>query len=144
MSWASSSYADVASSPFDQENITEWPNFKARLKDEFSSIEIFGCDTHGIFNLLPHYESVQEVAEDLAPKIRTLKATLEIVKQFHDMENLYSVNLNHTLNSNIIRTLPNKLGSSFNNQYMEFQGLDQDNVKAPATFQFLSWYVNKL
>ena len=102
-------------------NITDWPSFKARLIDEFGSVDIFGCETnHGVFNFLPQYEPVQEVAEDLTLKIKTLKANLEIVKKFHVLDDLYSVTLTHILNSNIIRSLPNKLRSSFNDQYMTF------------------------
>ena len=40
------------------------------------------------FQPASHYESVQEVYEDLAPKVKTLQASLEIVKEFHDMEDL--------------------------------------------------------
>ena len=69
-------------------HISCWPSFKARLIGEFGSSNIFGFNTKGIFNLLPHYKPVQEVAEDLTPKIKTLQTSLEIIKDFHDMENL--------------------------------------------------------
>ena len=65
-------------------NIIDWPTYKARLIEEFGSIDIFGRDVTGVFKHLPRYKSVQEVAEDLAPKIKTLQANLEVVKQFHD------------------------------------------------------------
>ena len=41
-------------------NITDWPNFKNRLINEDCSINIFGCDTNGVFNLLPNYKYMQE------------------------------------------------------------------------------------
>ena len=67
-------------------NIIDWPTYKARLIEEFGSIDIFGRDVAGVFKHLPCYESMQEVAEDLAPKIKTLQANLEVVKQFHDAD----------------------------------------------------------
>ena len=58
-------------------NITDWNNFKIKLIEEFRSIDIFGIEVSQIFDLLPHYESVQEVAEDLPSKIKTFKPTLK-------------------------------------------------------------------
>ena len=58
-------------------NITDWNNFKIKLIEEFRSIDIFGREVNQIFDLLPHYESVQEVAEDLPSKIKTFKPTLK-------------------------------------------------------------------
>ena len=43
-------------------NISNWNEFKIKLIDEFGSIDIFGRDVNQIFELLPSYESVQEVA----------------------------------------------------------------------------------
>ena len=77
-------------------NITNWTSFKTRLIEEFGSIDIFGRDVNKIFYLFPCYESVQEVAEDLSPKIKTLLANLEIIQQFHEVEDLHNVAL--TLN----------------------------------------------
>ena len=91
-------------------NITDWPNFKTRLINEDCSINIFGCDTNGVFYLLPHYKSIQEVTEDLASKFKTLYANFEIFKKFYDVDDLYSVALIHNLNSNIIRSLPKSCG----------------------------------
>ena len=78
-------------------NIIDWPTYKARLIEEFGSI--FGRDVTRVFKHLPRYESVQEVAEDLAPKIKTLQANLEVVKQFHDAEIIYNVALTPTSTS---------------------------------------------
>ena len=64
---------------------------KTRLIEEFGSIDIFGCDVNQTFDLLPCYEFVQEVAEDLSPKIKTLLANLEIIQQFHDKEDLFNI-----------------------------------------------------
>ena len=36
------------------------------------------------------YESVQEIAEDLSPKIKTLQANLNIMETFHNKEDLHS------------------------------------------------------
>ena len=49
---------------------------------------------------------MQEVAEDLAPKIKTLQANLEVVKQFHDADNLYNVPLTPNLNQFIMKCFP--------------------------------------
>ena len=51
-------------------NITNWPSFKTRLTEEYGSIDIFGQNVNQIFDLLPRYESIQEVAEDLSPRSR--------------------------------------------------------------------------
>ena len=63
----------------------------------------------------PRYESVQEVAEDLSPKIKTLLANLEIIQQFHILEDLHNVALTPNLVQNVMRSLPMKVMSSFNN-----------------------------
>ena len=86
--------------------ITNWTNFKARVIEEFGSIDIFGRDVNQIFDLLPCYESVQEVAEDLAPKIKTLLANLEIIQQFHNVEDLHNVAITPNLVQNVMRSLP--------------------------------------
>ena len=65
-----------------------------------------------IFDLLPCYKSVQEVAKDLAPKIQTLQANLEIIKQFHEMEDLHSIALTQHLAQNIMRSFPWKYDHS--------------------------------
>ena len=125
-------------------NISDWTNFKARLSEEFRSIDIFRRDVNQIFDLLPHYKSVQEVTEDLAPKIKTLLANLEIIQQFHNMEDLHNVAITPNLVQNVMRSLPVEVMSSFNNQFMDFRCKDPANVRSPATFKFLSQYVNKL
>ena len=88
--------------------------------DKFGSINIFGCDLNQMFDLLPRYESVQEISEDLAPKIKNLQANLEIIQQFHDMEDLHSVSQTQPLIQNIMRSLPMEVRLSFNDQYVEF------------------------
>ena len=67
-----------------------------------------------MFDLLPRYESVQEVAEDLSPKIKTLQANLKIIQQFHNVEDLHSVALTQPLVQNIMRSLPLDGRLSFN------------------------------
>ena len=54
-------------------HITNWHDFKICLIEEYGSI---GRDVNQMFDLLPRYESIQEVAEDLSPKIKTLQANL--------------------------------------------------------------------
>ena len=58
-------------------HITDWDTFRVPLIEEFGSINIFGREVNQLFDLLPCYESVQEVAEDLAPKIKTLQSNLK-------------------------------------------------------------------
>ena len=49
------------------------------------------------------------------------------------------------LNTNIIRSLPIKLGITFNNKYTAFINLDTDNnICSPAVFKFLNQYVENL
>ena len=97
-----------------------------------------------MFDLLPRYESVQEVAEDLSPKIKTLQANLKIIQQFRDVKYLHNLALPPALVQNIMRSLPLDGRSSFNEQFMHFRSLDPGNVRSPATFLFLAQYVNKL
>ena len=54
----------------------------------------------------PTNQSNQEVADDLSPKIKTLQANLEIIQQFHDVEDLHSVALTQQLIQNIIEASP--------------------------------------
>ena len=125
-------------------NIIDWPTYKARLIEEFGSIDIFGRDVIGIFKQLPRYESVQEVAEDLTPKIKTLQANLEVVKQFHDAHVIYSIALTPSLNNYITKSFPTKVRVSFNEKYMEFREIDPDNVMPPATFLFIAQFVSRV
>jgi len=108
-------------------NITDWNNFKIKLIEELRSINIFG-DVNQIFNLLPQYESVQEVAEDLSPKIKTLKANLEIIQQFPNVEDLQSITLTQHLVKNIIKCIPMKVKSDLIKQYMKFRNRCAANV----------------
>ena len=80
--------------------------FKAKLIEEFGSVDIFGRDVNQIFNLLPRYESVQEIAEDLSPKIKTLQANLNIMENFHNKENHHSIALTQSVVQNIMKSLP--------------------------------------
>ena len=125
-------------------NITDWNTFKTKLIEEFGSIDIFGRDVNQVFNLLPRYESVQEVAEDLSHKIKTLQANLEIMQDFHDKEDLHSVALTQTLVQNIMKSLPLEVRPSFNDQFSKFRDQCPANVRPPATFFFLATFVEKL
>ena len=60
------------------------------------------------------------------------------------MEDLHSVALTQHLIQNIMRSLPMEVQSSFNDQFMDFLGIDPANVRSPATLSFLAQYVNKL
>jgi len=125
-------------------NIIDWPTFKIKLIEEFGSIDIFGRDVNQTFNLLPRYESVQEVAEDLSPKIKTLQANLEIMQNFHDKEDLHSVALTQQLVQNIMKSLPPEVRPSFNDQFSKFRKQCPANVRPPATFEFLTQFVEDL
>jgi len=103
----------------------------------------FGRDVNQVFNLLPRYESVQEIAEDLSPKIKTLQANLNIMENFHE-ENLHSVAITQSLVQNIMRSLPMEVRPSFNEQFSKFREQCPDNVGPPATFLFLAQFVDKL
>ena len=101
--------------------IIGWPTFKTKLIEEFGSIDIFGRDANQTFNLLPRYKLVQEVAEDLSPKIKTLQANLEIMQNFQDMEDLHSLALTQPLVQNIMKSLPLEVRPSFNHQFSKFR-----------------------
>ena len=109
-------------------NIIEWPTFKVKLIEEFGSIDIFGRDVNQTFNLLLHYESVQEVAEDLSPKIKTLQANLEIIQNFHNREDLHSVALTQPPVQNIKKSLPSEVRPSFKDQFSKFRKQCPANV----------------
>ena len=76
-----------------------------------------------------------KVAEDLAPKIITLQANLEVVKQFQDAENIYNVSLSPNLNQYIRKSFPTEVRVSFNEKYIQL---------APATFQFIAQFMNRV
>ena len=78
-------------------NVTEWDLFKERLIEEFGSIDVYGRDVNQDFALLPRFESVQECAEILTPKLKKLQSNLKIMQQFFDMEDLHSVTLTQAL-----------------------------------------------
>ena len=125
-------------------NIVDWPTFKSKLIEEFGSIDIFGRDINQVFNLLPRYESVQEIAEDLSPKIKTLQANLNIMENFHDKEDLHSVAITQSLVQNIMKSLPMEVRPSFNEQFSKFRKQCPANVRPPATFLFLAQFVDEL
>ena len=125
-------------------NITDWTPFKTKLIEEFGSIDIFGRDINQLFNLLPCYESVQEVAKEISHKIKTLQANLEIMQDFHDKEDLHSVALTQPLVQNIMKSLPLEVRPSFNDQFSKFRDQCPGNVQPPARFLFLAKFVEKL
>ncbi|MBZ5782094.1 hypothetical protein, partial [Klebsiella aerogenes] len=91
---------------------------------------------------LQRYESVQEVAEDLAPKIKKLQSNLATMTQFHRLELLHGIAISQSLNENIIRSLPSEVRPEFNQKYTSFHKQDPNNVLAPNTFSFLAQFVN--
>ena len=125
-------------------NIIDWLTFKVKLIEEFGSIDVFGRDVNQTFNLLPCYESVQEVAEDLSPKIKTLQANLIIMENFHNKENLHSIALTQSLVQNNMKSLQMEVRPSFNDQFSKFRKQCLDNVRPPATFLFLAQFVEEL
>ena len=84
-------------------HITDWDTFRVALIEEFGSINVFDREVNQLFNLLPRYESVQEVAKDLAPKIMSLQSNLKTMEQFHKLEHFHSVAITQSLIQNIIR-----------------------------------------
>ena len=126
-------------------NISDWTLFKKKLITGFGGIPIFARKTHSVFNLISVYKSVQELSEDLAPKIKNLESIIECMKEYHSIETLFNTVLTPDLNTNIIRSLPIKLRISFNNKYTAFFNLDTDNnICSPAVFKFLNQYVENL
>ena len=106
-------------------NITDWNNLKIvnwRIQEHWHLWQ------WGRPDLLHKYESVQEVAEDLSPKIKTLKANLEIIQQFHNVEDLQSITLTQHLVQNIINRIPMKVKSDLNKQYMKLRNRCAANV----------------
>ena len=126
-------------------NISDWTLFNKKLITKFGGIPILVREAHSVFNLIPVYESIQELAEDLAPKIKNLESIIECMKEYHSIETLYNAVLTPDLNTNIIRSLPIKLHISFNDKYTAFINLDADNnLRSPAVFKFLNQYVENL
>ena len=122
-------------------DVTEWDLFKERLIEEFGSIDVYGRDVNQDFALLPRFESVQECAETLTPKIKKLQSNLKIMQQFFDIEDLRSATLTQPLVQNIMRSLPLEVKSSFNEKYADFSPA---NVRPPTTFNFLTQFVYKM
>ena len=126
-------------------NISDWNLFKKKLISEFGGISIFAREAHSVFNLIPVYESVQELVEDLAPKIKNLESIIESMKEYHSIDTLYNAVITPDLNNNITRSLPAELRISFCDKYSAFIKLDADNnVRSPAVFKFLNDYVENL
>ena len=125
-------------------NITDWDEFKTKLIEEYGSIDIFGREVNQIFDLLPYYELVQEIAEHLSPKIKKLQFDLINIKQFHDVEDLHSDALTHHLNQNIMRRIPLEVKGDFNKSFMKFRNKRAANVRPPASFAFIAQFVNEL
>ena len=123
-------------------NISDWNLFKKKLISEFGGISIFAREAHSVFNLIPVYESVQELVEDLAPKIKNLESIIESMKEYHSVNLLYNAVITPDLNNNITRSLPAELRISFCDKYSAFIKQDADNNgQSPAVFQFLNEYV---
>ena len=119
-------------------NISDLAIFKKKLISEFGGIAIFAQAANSVFNLIPVYQSVQELAEDLAPKIKNLESIIECMEEYHSIETLYNTVLTQDLNINIIRSLPMELRISFNDKCIAFINLDSDNnICSPAVFKFL-------
>ena len=117
-------------------DVTEWHLLKERLIEEFGSIDVYGRDVNQDFALLPRFESVQECAEILTPKIKKLQSNLKIMQQLFDMEDL-----TQDLVQNIMRSLPLEVKSSFNKKYADFRDLCPANVRPPTMFNFLAQFV---
>ena len=108
------------------------------------SIDVYGRDVNQDFALLTRFESVQECAEILAPKIKKLQSNLNIMQEFFDLEILHNLTLTQQLVHNIMKSLPLEVKSSFNKKYADFRDLRPENVKSPITFEFLAKFVYKM
>ena len=108
------------------------------------SIDVYGRDVNQDFALLTRYESVQEWAEILAPKIKKLQSNLNIMQEFFGLEILHNVTFTQQLVHNIMKSLPLEVKSSFNEKYADFRDLRPENVKSPITFEFLAKFVYKM
>ena len=118
-------------------NISDWTIFKKKLITEIGGIPIFANKVLSVFNLIPVYESVQELAKDLAPKIKNLESIIACMKEYHSIRTLYNTMLTPDLNINIIRSLSIELRISFNDKYTVFNNLDADNnICSAAVFKF--------
>jgi len=125
-------------------DITEWEQFKERLIEEFGSIDVYGRYVNQDFALLTRFESLQDCAEILAPKIKKLQSNLNIMQEFFDLEILHNVTLTQQLVHNIMKSLPLEVKSSFNKKYADFIDLRPENVKSPITFEFLAKFIYKM
>ena len=125
-------------------DVTEWDLFKVRLIEEFGSIDVYARDVNQDFGLLPKFESVQECAETLTPKIKKLQSNLKIMQQFFNLEDLHSVTITQQLVQNIMRSLPLEMKPSFNEKYADFRDLRPENVRPPITFDFLAQFIYKM
>ena len=108
-------------------NISDWTLFKKKLISEFGGISIFARKAHSVFNQIPVYESVQELVEDLAPKIKNLESIIESMKDYHSIETLYNAVITPDLNNNITRSLPTELRISFCDIYSATYTLRSSN-----------------
>ena len=77
-------------------------------------------------------------------KIKTLLANLEIIQQFHDVEDLHNIAITLNLVQNVMRSLSMEVMSSFNNQFMDFRSKNPANIRSLATFKILAQYGNEL
>ena len=109
-------------------DVTEWEPFKARLIEEFGSIDIYGRDINMDFGCLPRFESVLECAEILTPKIKKLQSNLNIMQEFFNLDDLHNVTLTQQLVQNIMRSLLLEMKPSFNEKYADFRDLSPANV----------------
>ena len=125
-------------------DVTEWEHFKERLTEEFGSIDVYGRDINQDFTLLPRFESVQECAEILTPKIKKRQSNLNIMQEFFGLENPHNVTLTQQQVQNIMRSLPLEVKPSINEKYADFRDLRPENVRSPITFGFLAQFVYKM
>ena len=121
-------------------DVTEWEHFKERLTEEFGIIDVYGRDINQDFALLPRFESVQECAEILTPKIKKLQSNLNIMHEFFGLENPHNVTLTQQQVQNIMRSLPLEVKPSINEKYADFRDLRPENVRSLITFGFLAQF----
>ena len=122
-------------------HITNWNDLKVGVIKEFGSINIFGREVNQLFDILPCYESVQEVTKDLAPKIKTLQSNLQTMSQFHKQEH-FTASPPPVSGPKQHEEPPTGGEAVLQDQFTMFREQDPDNNL--ATFSFLDMFVNKL
>ena len=99
---------------------------------------------HRQFNYLQKIETIQELNEDLAPKIKKLKSTHRVLFFFYNIDILHNVRLTLFLNQWKFKSLPNLTLGKYTEKLGEFLEQDHNSAKSPAMFHLISNYIAKV